>query len=58
MPRRALAGARKRSGAFACCKQLFLVSTDKRSPAAERLSAFVPSPAGRRILAETGHWVP
>lgn len=46
------------SGAYPYYKRLFLVSGDKRSPAVERFSAFVLSPAGRKILGDNGHWSP
>jgi len=39
-------------------KQLFMVTGNKHSAAAERFSAFVHSPAGRKILTDHGHWVP
>ena len=46
------------SGAYPYYKRMFLVSQAKRSPAVERFSTFVLSPAGRRILTDNGHWIP
>ena len=46
------------SGAYPYHKRLFLVTGAKRSAAVERFIAFVRSPAGRKILAGSGHWVP
>jgi len=46
------------SGAYPYYKRLFLVTGAKRSPAVERFVAFVQSPAGRKILASNGQWVP
>jgi phosphate transport system substrate-binding protein len=46
------------SGAYRHYKKLFLV-TDAQSPAAaQRFVAFIQSPAGRKVLAQTGHWIP
>ena len=46
------------SGAYPYYKRMFLVSKAKRPPAVERFYTFVLSPAGRKILADTGHWIP
>lgn len=46
------------SGAYPYSKRLFLVTGAKRSVAVERFVAFVQSPAGRKILAGNGQWVP
>lgn len=46
------------SGAYPYYKRLFLVTGAKRPPAVERFIAFVKSPAGRKILAANGHWIP
>jgi phosphate transport system substrate-binding protein len=44
--------------AYPLYKSLFFVTGPKRSAATERFIAFVRSPAGRKILADHGHWVP
>lgn len=46
------------SGAYPYYKRLFLVRGSKSPPAVERFCAFVLSPAGRKILADNGHWSP
>lgn len=46
------------SGAYPHYKRLFLVTGAKRSAAVERFVAFVQSPAGRKLLATNGQWVP
>ena len=46
------------SGAYPYYKRLFLVTGAKRSAAVERFVAFVQSPAGRKILATNGQWIP
>jgi len=46
------------SNIYPLYKQLFFVTGAKRSPAVERFIAFVQSAAGRKILAENGHWIP
>ncbi|MDO8595105.1 MAG: substrate-binding domain-containing protein [Sulfuricaulis sp.] len=46
------------SGAYPYYKHLFFVTGAKRAPAAERFVAFVQSPAGRKILATNGQWIP
>lgn len=46
------------AGVYPHYKRMFLVSASKRLPALERFSAFVLSPAGRKILADNGHWSP
>ena len=46
------------SGAYPYYKRLFLVTGAKRSAAVERFVAFVRSPAGRKILAGNGQWIP
>lgn len=46
------------SGAYPYYKRLFLVSGNRRLPAVERFSAFILSPAGRKILSDNGHWSP
>ena len=44
--------------AYPLYKQLFFITGAKTPPTVERFIAFVRSPAGRRILADNGHWVP
>lgn len=46
------------SGAYPYFKRLFLVMGSKRPAAASVFLAFVQSPAGRKVLQDTGHWVP
>lgn len=46
------------SGAYPHYKRLFLVTGAKRPAAVERFVAFVQSPAGRKILAANGQWIP
>lgn len=46
------------AGTYPLHKQLFFVIGPTPGPAAERFMAFVRSNAGRRILADSGHWVP
>lgn len=46
------------SGVYPYFKRLFFVTGAKRSAAVERFIAFVRSPAGRKILADHGHWIP
>ena len=46
------------SGAYPYYKRLFLVTGAKRPAAVERFVAFVQSPAGRKILAGNGQWIP
>jgi len=46
------------SGAYPYYKNLFFVTGAKRSAAVERFVAFVQSPAGRKILARNGQWIP
>lgn len=46
------------SGAYPYYKQLFVVTGAKRAAAVERFVAFVQSPAGRKILANNGQWIP
>lgn len=43
--------------AYPLFKQIYFVTGAKPSAAAERSIAFVRSPAGRKILAENGHWI-
>jgi phosphate transport system substrate-binding protein len=38
-------------------KQLFFVTGARRPAAAERFIAYVRSPAGRKMLADNGHWI-
>ena len=45
------------SGAYGHYKQLFLVTGAKPPAAAQRFIAFIRSPAGRKVLAQTGHWI-
>ena len=45
------------AGAYPYFKLMFFVTGAKPSAAAQRFIAFVQSPAGREILARTGHWV-
>jgi phosphate transport system substrate-binding protein len=49
---------RAASGAYPYYKRLFLVTGAKRPAAVERFVAFVRSPAGRKILASNGQWIP
>jgi phosphate transport system substrate-binding protein len=44
--------------AYPLYKQMFFVTGAKRPAAVERFIDFVRSPAGRRILADNGHWIP
>lgn len=46
------------SGAYPYQKRLFLVTSTKRPAAAQRFIKFIQSPAGRKILEQTGHWIP
>jgi phosphate transport system substrate-binding protein len=46
------------SGAYPYYKRLFLVTGAKRPAAVERFVAFVRSPAGRKIIASNGQWIP
>ena len=46
------------SGAYRHYKRLFLVTGAKPKVATQRFIAFVQSPAGRKVLAQTGHWIP
>ncbi|MFY9329860.1 MAG: substrate-binding domain-containing protein [Georgfuchsia sp.] len=46
------------SGAYPYYKRLFFVTGAQRSPAVERFIAFVQSPAGQKILARNGQWIP
>lgn len=46
------------SGTYPYYKRLFLVTGPKRSAAVERFITFVQAPAGRKILAGNGHWIP
>jgi len=46
------------AGAYPYQKQLFFVTGARRSAAVERFVAFVQSPAGRKILAGNGQWIP
>jgi len=46
------------SGAYPYYKRLYFVTGAKRSAAVERFIAFVRSPAGRKILAGNGQWIP
>lgn len=46
------------SGAYPYYKRLFLVTGAKRPAAVERFITFVQSPAGRKILAGNGQWIP
>jgi phosphate transport system substrate-binding protein len=46
------------SGVYRYHKRMFLVIGAKRPPAVQRFIAFIRSPAGRRILTQTGHWIP
>jgi len=46
------------SGSYRYYKAVFLVTGAKRPAAVQRFIAFIQSPAGRKILAQTGHWVP
>jgi phosphate transport system substrate-binding protein len=46
------------SKAYPLYKQLFFVTGAKRAPAVELFIAFVQSPAGRKLLTDSGHWIP
>jgi phosphate transport system substrate-binding protein len=46
------------SGAYPYYKRLFLVAGAKPPAAVQRFIAFIQSPAGRKVLAQTGHWIP
>ena len=46
------------SGAYPHFKRFFLVAGSPRPAAANAFLAFVQSPAGRKVLQDTGHWVP
>lgn len=46
------------SGAYPYYRRFFLVTGAKRPAAVERFVAFVQSPAGRKILAANGQWIP
>ena len=46
------------SGDYPLYKRMSFVTGAKSSAAVERFVAFVQSPAGRKVLNETGHWVP
>lgn len=45
-------------GTYPYFKSVYIVTKGAPSQASARFIAFVRSPEGRRILAETGHWVP
>lgn len=46
------------AGAYPYFKRLFLVAGSPRPAAANEFLAFVQSPAGRKVLQDTGHWLP
>lgn len=46
------------TGAYPYYKRLFLVTGAKRPESVPHFIAFIQSPAGRKILAQTGHWIP
>lgn len=46
------------SGVYPMAKHLFLLIQPTPSAAVKRFVEFVRSPAGRNILAQTGHWIP
>ena len=46
------------SGAYRYYKRLFLVTGAKTPASVQRFIAFIQSPAGREVLARTGHWIP
>ena len=46
------------AGAYPHYKRLFLVTSAKRSMAAERFLVFVQSAVGQRIVASNGQWIP
>jgi phosphate transport system substrate-binding protein len=46
------------SGAYRYYKRLFLVTSANPRAATQRFIAFIRSPAGRNVLAQTGHWIP
>lgn len=46
------------AGSYPHYKRLFIVTAAKPSPAVERFIAFVQSAPGRRMLLDTGHWIP
>jgi phosphate transport system substrate-binding protein len=46
------------SGAYPYYKRMFLVTGAGQPAEIKRFVAFVRSPAGRKILAQNGHWIP
>ena len=46
------------SGAYPYYKKMFLVTGAKTPAKVQQFIAFIRSPAGRKILADTGHWIP
>lgn len=46
------------SGAYPIVKHFYFVTRPMQSAPVQQFIAFVGSPAGREILAQTGHWVP
>jgi phosphate transport system substrate-binding protein len=46
------------NGTYRYAKPLYLVTRGEPSPAVARFVRFMQSAEGRRILADTGHWVP
>lgn len=46
------------SGAYPYYKRMFFVTKPKPPEQVQRFIAFVQSPGGRKVLAQTGHWVP
>jgi len=45
------------SGAYRYYKRMFLVIGAKPPPTVQRFIEFVQSPAGRKMLTQTGHWI-
>ncbi|MFA6313584.1 MAG: substrate-binding domain-containing protein [Sterolibacterium sp.] len=46
------------SGEYRYFKRLFVVTESRRPVVASQFVAFIQTPAGRKILADTGHWIP
>jgi phosphate transport system substrate-binding protein len=46
------------SGVYPYYKRMFFVTSAKTPAKVQPFMAFVRSPAGRKILAQTGHWIP
>jgi phosphate transport system substrate-binding protein len=46
------------TGAYPYYKRLFLITGAQPPAGVRRFIAFIQSPAGRKVLAQTGHWIP